>query len=70
MPAPQQHLFHPTINRQCCRACHACLSAAVCLPGAIQMTKAGEYPVIDVTRCSGCMLCVVVCPYDAVQDSE
>jgi electron transfer flavoprotein alpha subunit len=50
-----------------CIACGArCQS--VCPVDAIQMNDAGE-PIIDLTRCIGCVKCVKVCPVQALQMS-
>ena len=50
-----------------CIACGArCQS--VCPVDAIQMTDAGE-PIIDASRCIGCVKCVKVCPVQALQMS-
>ena len=47
-------------KRMACRGCvDSCGDAAI-------RTSAGLEPVIDPAQCSGCALCVAVCPVDAI----
>jgi carbon-monoxide dehydrogenase iron sulfur subunit len=48
-----------------CRHCDPAPCAEACISGA--MRRNGAEVVCDVDRCVGCWMCVMVCPFDAVQ---
>jgi MinD superfamily P-loop ATPase len=56
----------PTIDDVKCRACRRCLARPVCRPKAIVQVDPGEPPVIDASRCFGCLICASQCPVGAI----
>lgn len=49
-----------------CRHCNPAPCQRVCPAGAISRDASGDLVVVDVSRCIGCAMCAVVCPFDAV----
>lgn len=54
------------IDEAVCRHCRRCLAAEVCRGSAFLTLDPGESPFIDMSRCWGCLKCVVTCPFEAV----
>lgn len=49
-----------------CQVCGTCLAKDICRGNAFLTYDPGEAPFIDMSRCWGCMECVIICPFDAV----
>lgn len=77
----QQHGEHPVdlrglgsgimppmlyIEPSLCRACPTCGARQACRTRAIVQIEHGDRPVVESSRCLGCMSCVVACPFGAV----
>jgi len=54
------------IDPRLCQACAACDAKAVCRMRAVVQLERGDLPVIESSRCRGCMICVPACPHGAV----
>lgn len=49
-----------------CRHCNPAPCQRVCPAGAISRDDSGDLVLVDASRCIGCAMCAVVCPFDAV----
>jgi MinD superfamily P-loop ATPase len=49
-----------------CQRCDLCRLEVGCLSQVVERSKVSEAPVIDEGRCSGCGMCTLICPHDAV----
>ncbi len=58
--------IHLRIDDKQCRACRRCLAAQVCKVRAIVRLDPDEPPVLDVSRCYDCRLCLPACPFGAI----
>jgi len=54
------------IDPELCLVCGACEARRVCRGNAIRIIDRGEAPFLDMSRCWGCHVCVVVCPGGAI----
>ncbi len=57
---------HLVIDEQRCQACRRCEVLRACRGMAVLRFERDEPPVIDVSRCKTCLVCVDHCPYAAV----
>lgn len=53
-----------------CLLCDDCLARRQCRGNAIRIIDRGEAPFLDLSRCWGCMVCVMVCPGGAIVRQE
>lgn len=58
--------FKLLIDDAVCRHCRRCLAAEVCRGNAFVSFDPGDSPFIDMSRCWGCLTCMVTCPSGAV----
>lgn len=49
-----------------CQVCEDCAARRKCRGNAIRILDRGEAPFLDMSRCWGCLICVVVCPCEAI----
>jgi len=49
-----------------CKACRRCVARSVCKTKAIIQIDPGEPPMIDASRCFGCLSCIQECPTGAI----
>lgn len=54
------------IDHESCLTCDACFARKACNTRAIVQFERGDLPVIEASRCHGCMACVPACPAGAV----
>ncbi len=59
----------PQVAVDLCRACRRCPAREVCRSKALRAVDPGEPPWVDGNRCYGCLACVPVCPFGAIQVS-
>lgn len=50
-----------------CRNCHDAPCVAACMPGCRHKDEATGRVITDYERCVGCWMCVMVCPFGAIQ---
>ncbi|RPI97277.1 MAG: hypothetical protein EHM39_09750 [Chloroflexi bacterium] len=53
-----------------CQVCKDCSAKRKCKHGAILIIDRGEAPILDLSRCWGCVVCVYACPSGAVVRRE
>ncbi len=58
------------IDETRCLLCEECLARRACRGNAIRIIDRGEAPFLDMSRCWGCMVCIPVCPGQAVMRRE
>lgn len=63
---PGSQPFKLVVDEGACHACRRCLAGQVCRGNAFLVFEAGDTPFIDMSRCWGCLTCVVQCPFGAV----
>ena len=56
----------PMVVHERCNACQRCTARRVCRTKAIVQLDPGEPPIIDPSRCFGCMNCLQQCPAGAI----
>jgi MinD superfamily P-loop ATPase len=54
------------IDEARCQVCDVCLAKSECRGNAIRVIDRGEAPFLDMSRCWGCMVCMVVCAHNAI----
>jgi Pyruvate/2-oxoacid:ferredoxin oxidoreductase delta subunit len=54
------------VDDDLCLACDPCNAGSVCRGKAFRRFERSENPFIDMSRCWGCMECIVECPHRAV----
>jgi len=54
------------IDADACHACRKCLAKQVCRFHAILSIDRDEAPILDSSRCRGCLVCVTTCPFGAI----
>lgn len=54
------------IDDAVCRHCRRCLADEVCRGHAFISFDPTDSPFIDMSRCWGCLKCVLACPFEAV----
>lgn len=54
------------VDDKVCHVCRKCLARDVCRGKAIRIIDRGEAPFLDMSRCWGCMDCLVACPFGAI----
>ncbi len=54
------------IDPDLCLVCGSCEARQVCRGSAIRIIDRGEAPYLDMSRCWGCQVCIVVCPGGAI----
>ncbi|HRX02941.1 MAG: 4Fe-4S binding protein [Anaerolineae bacterium] len=57
---------HLAIDDQLCQMCARCLVMRSCRGMAVLRFDRDEPPVIDVSRCMNCQVCMGMCPFGAV----
>lgn len=70
MPAIGKQSFNLVINDDICHHCRRCLAQEVCQGHAFVMLDPEEGPFIDMSRCWGCLSCVITCPFGAIAKVE
>lgn len=58
--------FKLLIDDAICRHCRRCLAAEACRGNAFVSFDRDDSPFIDMSRCWGCLTCMVTCPFGAV----
>lgn len=58
--------FKLIVDEDVCHACRRCLASETCRGNAFVAYDPGEAPFIDMSRCWGCLTCVVQCPFGAI----
>ena len=66
MSAAGNQPFKLVIDDAICRRCRRCLAGEACRGSAFIRFDPGESAFIDMSRCWGCLKCVVVCPFSAI----
>ena len=66
MSAAGNHPFKLLINEDSCQHCRRCPAGEVCRGGAFVKFEPDDSPFIDMSRCWGCLACVVACPFEAI----
>ena len=56
----------PVVVDEKCNACRRCVARNVCRTKAIMQIDPDEPPMIDPSRCFGCLVCVQECPAGAI----
>lgn len=59
-----QHVPHVDVHL--CHTCEACQARRVCKTRALVQIERGDLPIIDASRCRGCLVCILECPHGAV----
>ncbi len=54
------------IDDAVCRHCRRCLGSEVCRGSAFVSFDPTDSPFIDMSRCWGCLKCLVTCPFGAI----
>jgi MinD superfamily P-loop ATPase len=62
--------FKLTIDDDRCRRCGKCLAAETCRGNAFRVLDPGETAFIDMSRCWGCLGCLMACPFEAVVKTD
>lgn len=57
---------YPEIDWNLCACCDPCAASKVCRTHAIVRFDRDEPVLIELSRCNGCGVCVLECPYDAI----
>lgn len=55
------------VDTYTCHTCSDCQARLVCRTRAIVQYERGDLPAIDASRCLGCLICILACPFGAVQ---
>ena len=55
-----------SIDEARCQVCGTCYAKTICRGNAIRVIDRGEAPFVDMSRCWGCLKCILACPFDAV----
>jgi MinD superfamily P-loop ATPase len=50
-----------------CQTCERCQARTVCKTRALWQLEPAELPVVEMSRCRGCLVCISACPHGAVQ---
>ncbi|MCX6030553.1 MAG: 4Fe-4S binding protein [Chloroflexi bacterium] len=58
------------IDLHVCQTCTTCQARTVCKTRAIVQYERGDLPIVDASRCRGCMVCIRACPFGAVRNDE
>lgn len=58
--------FKLVVDDASCHHCRRCLAGEVCRGNAFISFDPADSPFIDMSRCWGCLVCVVTCPFGAV----
>jgi Fe-S-cluster-containing hydrogenase component 2 len=64
--AAGNHTFKLVIDDTTCRRCGRCPAGDTCRGNAFIRYERDESPFIDMSRCWGCLKCVIICPFGAV----
>jgi len=54
------------IDEKLCQPCKKCVARKVCKVKAIVQVDPGEFPLIDLSHCFDCRLCIPACPFGAI----
>lgn len=63
----RQNLFERYEFQSLCRHCDPAPCVDACMTGCIQKDPITGLVTLDTLRCVGCWMCLMVCPYDAIQ---
>lgn len=58
--------FKLQVDDALCHTCRRCLGAEVCRGNAFWLLDPEDGPFIDMSRCWGCLKCMVTCPFEAI----
>jgi len=58
------------IDTQLCQTCSTCQPRLVCRSRAIVQYERGDLPVVEHSRCRGCLVCIRACPFAAVRRDD
>jgi len=58
------------VDEERCQVCDVCLAKRSCRGNAIRIIDKGEAPFLDMSRCWGCMVCMVECAHGAIVRQE
>jgi len=50
-----------------CHTCATCRARRVCKTRAIVQFERGDLPIIEASRCRGCLICLPACPFGAIE---
>lgn len=59
--------FKLVVDDKACHRCGKCLAGDVCRGNAFIRFDRDDSPFIDMSRCWGCLVCVMTCPFEAVE---
>lgn len=62
----RQNLYEGYEFQSICRHCDPAPCMDACMTGCIERDASGAV-ILDSSRCIGCWMCAMVCPYDAIQ---
>ncbi|MFQ6015471.1 MAG: 4Fe-4S dicluster domain-containing protein [Anaerolineae bacterium] len=63
----RQNLFERYEFQTLCRHCDPAPCVDACMTGCLEKDAVSGVVTLDTPRCVGCWMCVMVCPYDAIQ---
>jgi MinD superfamily P-loop ATPase len=58
------------VDTYLCQNCSTCQPRLVCRTRAIVQYERGDMPVIEHSRCRGCMVCIPACPFAALNRAD
>lgn len=56
----------PLVDAEKCHTCRQCVARKSCRLKALVQFEQNELPYIDQALCRGCLVCVEVCPFQAI----
>jgi MinD superfamily P-loop ATPase len=63
-------MYYPEIDWELCQVCSPCEAKAVCKTRAIAKIDRDEPPYLDPDRCTKCNLCILACPFEAINNGR
>ncbi len=70
MPPTSSPTFKLEIDDDLCHHCRHCLASDDCRGNAFVRFDPADTPFIDMSKCWGCLKCVVACPFEAIIRSD
>lgn len=56
------------VDAQMCHTCSSCQARLACKTRAIVQYEHGDLPIVEQSRCLGCLVCIPACPFGAVRN--